>query len=169
MRQSILDHYQHQSNKHPSIFNDASEAILELMRVNSFLPWLILSSQQKQHCTQTNKFHSRSLTGSFSFSDKWNLMKMKKNKARRSCCSLDTVLTDYEENDLIMSLSSESVPSVNTTSRYRSLLKRVKASFLVHSPRHHHPSSTSTSFTILSDNSTTTLASLSSSWASWKK
>ncbi|KAI8980458.1 RGS domain-containing protein [Pilobolus umbonatus] len=165
MRQSILVEYHH-DNTHPTIFSEASEAVLELMRVNSFLPWLILSQQQNKQ-----KNHGRALTSSFSFSDKWNLMKLKQNKSRRSCSSLDTVITDYRESDLVMTLSpsTESVPSVNQPSRYRTLLQRVKKSFMIHSPIHHQRhKSTPTAFTLLADNSTTSLSSLPSSWT-WKK
>lgn len=40
MRQTILEFYK-QKNYHPTLFGDAAEAVLELMRINSFLPWLM--------------------------------------------------------------------------------------------------------------------------------
>ncbi|KAH8549610.1 RGS domain-containing protein [Umbelopsis sp. PMI_123] len=40
MRQAILEQWQTHGCYHPAIFNSARNSILELMRVNSFIPWV---------------------------------------------------------------------------------------------------------------------------------
>lgn len=57
MRQTILKHIQ-DGLYHPAIFADATEAVLELMRANSFIPWL----------TQPNRLSLSSTTSSCSSS-----------------------------------------------------------------------------------------------------
>lgn len=49
MRQSILEQWQTHGCYHPAIFDSARNSILELMRVNSFIPWV---SQIKQSLPQ---------------------------------------------------------------------------------------------------------------------
>jgi hypothetical protein len=49
MRQSILEQWQSHGCYHPAIFDSARKSILELMRVNSFIPWV---SQIKQALPQ---------------------------------------------------------------------------------------------------------------------
>ncbi|KAG2185595.1 hypothetical protein INT44_002388 [Umbelopsis vinacea] len=56
MREEILYHVR-SGNLHPMIFNPACEAVLELMRVNSFIPWLsdIVAREQEQQKKKRNK------------------------------------------------------------------------------------------------------------------
>ncbi|GAB5593556.1 hypothetical protein Unana1_08456 [Umbelopsis nana] len=55
MREEILYHVR-SGNLHPKIFNPACEAVLELMRVNSFIPWLSEIVARKQD-VQKKKLH----------------------------------------------------------------------------------------------------------------
>lgn len=179
MRQTILDNYS-QGNCHLHIFDDAAEAVLELMRVNSFLPWVTTccslsptndssscsysssydtiehnsnnnhhnswptpgpsTLQQKKKFGVNNSPSTNSLTAlstSFSFTDKWNLMKLKQ-MSRRSCSSLDyssSMVDDDRSAALFLDNNTISVSSATTpvsTSRYhyKSMLRRVKRSFL---------------------------------------
>ncbi|KAI9265507.1 RGS domain-containing protein [Helicostylum pulchrum] len=202
MRQSILDDY-HSENYHLHIFDDAAEAVLELMRVNSFLPWTtttttstssspptwsfdnIMSSsssssssscstkttkQQQQHKSwpSPRKFvqSTNSLSSSFSFSEKWNLIKLKQPSiSRKSCSSLDYIHSSSDSNRLsdnnnlfsVPSASSSSTTTTSATTRYRSMLKRVKKSLLGNQQEFIHPRSS-----FIEDDTTST------SW-SWRK
>lgn len=52
MRQSILEQWQTHGCYHPAIFNSARDSVMELMRVNSFLPWMAQiqhSASNSQH------------------------------------------------------------------------------------------------------------------------
>lgn len=201
MRQSILDFY-NDENYHLHIFDDAAEAVLELMRVNSFLPWTTCSSppswsfenimSSSSSCTtNSTKQHkswpspkrfvpsSNSLTGlssSFSFSDKWNLIKLKQQSSRRSCSSLDYPCSIEDDSNDRLALSIEfSAPSATSTTtttttsgtRYRTMLKRVKRSLLgsnnnnttTDEDEYDHFSTPRSSFT----------ADTTSSWSSWRK
>ncbi|KAL9558152.1 hypothetical protein PS6_001417 [Mucor atramentarius] len=176
MRQTILDNY-NQGNCHLHIFDDAAEAVLELMRVNSFLPWITTccsnSTNDSSSCSYSSSYdtieHSNSnhhnswptpkpstlqqkkkfgvnnspstssltaLSTSFSFTDKWNLMKLKQ-MSRRSCSSLDysssstSMVDDDRSAALFLDNTTISVSSATTslqTSRYnyKSMLKRTR-------------------------------------------
>ncbi|KAI8991233.1 RGS domain-containing protein [Mycotypha africana] len=63
MRQSILDHY-YQDNCHLHIFDEAAEAVLELMRVNSYLPWITSSNNSSHLPSPTTTTHSLSTCSS---------------------------------------------------------------------------------------------------------
>ncbi|CAO3614852.1 unnamed protein product [Mucor fragilis] len=188
MRQTILDNYS-QGNCHLHIFDDAAEAVLELMRVNSFLPWITTccstsTTNDSSSCSYSSSYDtidhssnnnnssslhhnswpapkpsvlqcnkkkfgvnnspsSSSLTAlstSFSFTEKWNLMKLKQ-MSRRSCSSLDyssssaSMVDDDRSAALFLDNTTISVSSATTslsTSRYhyKSMLKRVKRSLL---------------------------------------
>ncbi|KAI8646062.1 hypothetical protein BD408DRAFT_337529 [Parasitella parasitica] len=178
MRQKILDDYS-QGNYHLHLFDDAAEAVLELMRVNSFLPWITpscspltndslscsypssydtiehtnyhnswpapksptLQQQQKKKFGVNASPSTNSLTAlstSFSFTDKWNLAKLKQ-MSRRSCSFLEysSSMVDDDDRSATLFLNSKpiSVPSAPPsapTSRYhyKSMLKRVKKSLL---------------------------------------
>jgi hypothetical protein len=56
MREEILYHVR-SGNLHPTIFDPACDAVLELMRVNSFIPWLadIVTREQNQQKKKHNK------------------------------------------------------------------------------------------------------------------
>ncbi len=192
MRQSILDFY-YRGNLHLHIFDDAAEAVLELMRVNSFLPWTTCSlNNTKQHkswpSTQRKINNSPSsnslsaLTTSFSFTDKWNLIKLSKQPtSRKSCSSLDCM-----EDRLTLSMDSTrtttifSVPSVTATTtatntsgtRYKSMLKRVKKSLLGNSNHQQQEiiddNSSSDEFITPRSSFTATNDTLST-WTSWRK
>jgi hypothetical protein len=145
MRQAILDFY-HQRNCHVNIFDEAAEAVLELMRVNSFLPWITSSwpSFDQWSLKKSGVNHSPSLSALSSITDKWNMIKSKQ-LSRRSCSSLD-----YNPVDDTLDKS---------TTRYRSMLKRVKRSLLGH-----HSASSSSSNEDEDDYSTPR-----SSFTEWRK
>ncbi|CEP17411.1 hypothetical protein [Parasitella parasitica] len=172
MRQKILDDYT-QGNYHLHIFDDAAEAVLELMRVNSYLPWITPSSSpltnDSMSCSYPSSYdtieHSNyhnswpapksptlkkkfgvnaspstnSLTAlSTSFTDKWNLTKLKQ-MSRRSCSFLEyssSMVDDDRSVSLFLNSKPISVPSApqttSPTSRYhyKSMLKKVKKSLL---------------------------------------
>jgi hypothetical protein len=183
MRQTILDYY-YQGNCHVHIFDEAAEAVLELMRVNSFLPW-ITSSTSSSSCScspptsswsfdyqspsnynswpspplkkKPNVIHSPSTN---SLSDKWNMMKLKQ-MSRRSCSSLDYSIDDTNNNALD---SVTSATSTTSGTRYRSMLKRVKRSLL----GHHHTASSSSSNEDEDDYSTPR-TSFTDTTTSWRK
>ncbi|KAI9487837.1 MAG: RGS domain-containing protein [Benjaminiella poitrasii] len=112
MRQMILDLYNQE--QYPSdLFDEAAEAVLELMRVNAFVPWIIshetktTSSQLDDHSTVTSKQHHQSwpvttenLKDRLAFlssssthlvpspiPERWNLIRSR--QTRHSCSSLD--------------------------------------------------------------------------------
>ncbi|KAI9366291.1 RGS domain-containing protein [Pilaira anomala] len=186
MRQSILDDY-NSENYHLNLFDDAAEAVLELMRVNSFLPWTsssfdlasnsssassTYSSSDAAMATNIKNNHHKSwpplskkliplsnslhgLSTSFSFSKKF-----KQN--RKSCSHLDYIQHQphHLQNDSIhnifsVSSATSTITTTSGTTRYKSMLKRVKNSLLGN-----HPLQLDTSSTITT--STT-------SWSSWKK
>lgn len=225
MRQSILDYY-YGGNLHLHIFDDAAEAVLELMRVNSFLPWAAInqgtsssptkwsfdSSEQASTTSKTAKHHkswtttrsrnnnkksvinnslsTTSLTGlttSFSFTDKWNLIKLKQQSSRRSCSSLDYTSSFDDDNRLALSIDSTnlfSVPSATTTAttttttttatttttntsgtRYKTMLRRVKKSLLGSSTSDHQDNDSSDEYSTPRSSFTAD----TSSWTTWRK
>ncbi|KAG1456642.1 hypothetical protein G6F56_006783 [Rhizopus delemar] len=109
IRQSILEFYS-RGYFHPNIFHAAAEAVLELMRVNSFVPWLL---DQNHPWKPTGIKHSMSTS---SLSDRWNLVKLKQI-SRKSWSSLD----DSRSADrFTLAYSTQSV--------YKSMLKKIKRS-----------------------------------------
>ncbi|KAI8058845.1 RGS domain-containing protein [Thamnidium elegans] len=196
MRQSILDDY-NSENYHLHIFDDAAEAVLELMRVNSFLPWTtsscspptwsfdnIMSSssstassststtKQQQHKSWPSpkklvQSNSLTLSNSFSFSDKWNLIKLKQpSLSRKSCSSLDYIhhdsnndRLDLSDNNNLFSVHSASTTTTTSGTRYRSMLKRVKKSILGNNQEDH----------FITPRSSFTADDTTSTWSSWRK
>jgi hypothetical protein len=174
MRQSILENYNNQNYFH-SIFDEAAEAVLELMRINSFLPWIMLisapvsPSSPSSQCsipttpcdtqtiwpvspvhsnnstTHSSKFRlnmntsssnsATTISSSFSFSEKWQLIKLKQS-SRRSCSSIDYADYNHDKTEPLtpsesLADSFTSVSSAPTTCpRYKTMLKRVKQSLL---------------------------------------
>ncbi|KAI8333512.1 RGS domain-containing protein [Choanephora cucurbitarum] len=123
MREAILDLY-HQQNDHCHLFDEAAEAILELMRVNSFLPWT----------TSSHLISSSSSTASSSSLENRRSWSIKKEKV------LHSNLTDAKWLLKLRQSTSSSIESFEcpcrevsrSGSRYRSMLKRVKQSFQFH-------------------------------------
>lgn len=119
MREAILDFYQ-QGNYHPKLFGAAAEAVLELMRVNSFIPWLMLNANSEHWERSTGGIkHSASST---SLSDKLGVKL--KQISRKSWSSFD-----YPSGD---SRFLFSVTSYSNNSVCRSMLKKLKRSFSGH-------------------------------------
>ncbi|KAI8092396.1 RGS domain-containing protein [Gilbertella persicaria] len=131
MRQTILDLYR-QGNYHAHLFDEAAEAVLELMRVNSFLPWmtshLIVSSSssttssssldnRKSWSSKKGIFHTIS---THSLSDSKWFVKLKQS-SRTSMDFHDQPIDNHR-------VSVTSATSSGT--RYRSMLKRVKKTLL---------------------------------------
>ncbi|KAI8643092.1 hypothetical protein BD408DRAFT_331415, partial [Parasitella parasitica] len=69
MRQNVLD------NHSPHCFDEAAEAILELIRVNSYLPWY------QDHCNTHYVAPRNSLSPSLSFPERWNIIKHKQSSS----------------------------------------------------------------------------------------
>ncbi|CEP20136.1 hypothetical protein [Parasitella parasitica] len=72
MRQNVLDRHT------PHCFDEAAEAILELIRVNSYLPWY------QDHCNNNNTHYvpaRNSLSLSLTFPDRWNIIKHKQSSS----------------------------------------------------------------------------------------
>ncbi|KAI9244453.1 RGS domain-containing protein [Sporodiniella umbellata] len=105
MREAILEFY-HQGNYHPDLFCAAAEAVLELMRVNSFVPWSML-----------NTTSSRQMKHTSSLIERWNLAKLK--QARKNQLSFD-----YERPHFDLATHHPSV--------YKSMLKKIKKSLSGH-------------------------------------
>ncbi|CAO3594740.1 unnamed protein product [Absidia cylindrospora] len=128
MRHSILNKVLEDGNEicdyHPDLFTPASEAVLELMRSNSFLPWLgqwdpsmlptpplsdanFFSSSSSSSLSTSNRIYPHrassslsSLTWSFSSPDGWNIVSS--SSPRLSISSFQST------NDTILPLSSSS-------------------------------------------------------------
>ncbi|CAO3678325.1 unnamed protein product [Rhizopus stolonifer] len=109
MRESILDFY-HQGNYHPTIFGAAAEAVLELMRVNSFVPWAMMNTNNSSEIKHTSS----------SLIDKWNLAKLKQ-MSRKS-----NGFFDYTNDPFNLS------PNCSSNSVYKSMLKKLKKSLSGH-------------------------------------
>jgi hypothetical protein len=96
MREEILYHFR-SGNMHPMIFDTACEAVLELMRVNSFIPWVseIVARKQEIQKKKRNKesreanrlsissFRLRRLRSFNSFDSLSTLSKMDDDDARK--------------------------------------------------------------------------------------
>ncbi|KAI8351187.1 RGS domain-containing protein [Blakeslea trispora] len=142
MRETILDLYNHEKH-HCHLFDEAAEAILELMRVNSFLPWttsshLISSSSSTSTASSSSLENRRSWSikkekvlhsiSTHTLSDaKWLVKLRQSTSSNTSSCP--SSIESYE-CPCIDDINKASVSSVTRSgSRYRSMLKRVKQSF----------------------------------------
>ncbi|OBZ84106.1 hypothetical protein A0J61_07844 [Choanephora cucurbitarum] len=139
MREAILDLYS-QENYHCHLFDEAAEAILELMRVNSFLPWttsshLISSSSSIASSSSLENRRSWSIKKEkllhSTLSDaKW-LVKLRQSTSSNTSSCPSSI--DSFECPCLDDANQVSVSSVSRSgSRYRSMLKRVKQSFQFH-------------------------------------
>lgn len=102
MRRNILK----QNKFEKDLFDEAAEAVIELMRINSFLPWMY----------QRKKLHSSSSAHALSST-------MQSDLVKRRCSSLDYINTHDNRRSTFISLDNNN-NSVN--SRYKAMLKRVK-------------------------------------------
>lgn len=173
MRQSILDFY-YQGNCHSHIFDDAAEAVLELMRVNSFLPWITSSSSSSSSCScspptwssdqsvSSNSHNSwpspplkkkagvnyspstSSLSALSSLSERWNMIKSKQI-SQRSCSSLDYTSVDDANNVFDTIGSVTSASSTITTTTSGTRYRSVLKRLKRSLLGHHHPTSSSSS------------------------
>jgi hypothetical protein len=180
MRQAIIEYY-NKGQYEPTIFDSAADSVLELMRVNSFLPWLMnsWSSESSSTCsspttannnsnphtswpiipnkskkkTELSSSTSLAALSTFSISDKWQMIKTKQ-LSRRSCSSLDeSRLSSQQQSFLTNTAMTEEAP-INP-GRYKSMLKRVKRSLLGHPTE--------------SQNLDDTSLSMDPSWSYWSK
>ncbi|KAI8878963.1 regulator of G protein signaling superfamily [Backusella circina FSU 941] len=181
MRQTIIDYY-NKGQYEPTIFDSAADSVLELMRVNSFLPWLMnsWSSDSSSICSSpttatdsNNNPHtswpiiplknkkkselssstSLAALSSFSISDKWQMIKTKQ-LSRRSCSSLDESRLSSQQQSFLTNIAIAEETTINS-GRYKSMLKRVKRSLLGHPTE--------------SQNLDDTPLSMDSSWSYWSK
>lgn len=119
MRQAILELY-HQGIFHPHIFGDAAEAVLELMRINSFVPWMMLNRCEDKMSRMKHSSSSSSLT------ERWNLIKLK--QISRKSWSSSSSSFDYSSDDRF----TFSVSNYSNNSVYKSMLKKIKKSLSGH-------------------------------------
>ncbi|SAL98309.1 hypothetical protein [Absidia glauca] len=163
LRQELLDQIFTVGNYHPRIFTRISKSVVELMRVNAFIPWISsyststatpLSFSPQSPCLSTTST-STSTCGiqtasssptalSFSFVvDRWYSLNKTKPLCRSGSMDSSTSMDMMDDNDHGISLDlspmgSSPPPSPTTSSsppasaRYRSMLQRVKHSFLPH-------------------------------------
>ncbi|KAI8344128.1 RGS domain-containing protein [Chlamydoabsidia padenii] len=187
LRQELFDQIFTVGNYHPRIFTRILKSVVELMRVNAFIPWIssyttsssplsmsprspCLSTGSTSTCTTTTTTtttqaqlqptspttcqpptNSSSNNGlSFSFVvDRWYSLNSKSRPLCRSdsmdsTTSMDMMVDDHDNHhrinlDLTCTVSSSSPPPSPTilssppaSTRYRSMLQRVKHSFLPH-------------------------------------
>ncbi|KAI9250053.1 hypothetical protein BY458DRAFT_444954 [Sporodiniella umbellata] len=108
IRRSILEFYSN-GHWHPSIFHAAAEAVLELMRANSFVPWLLHHHSQKvriKHSVSSSTLHI----------NRWKFVKIKQ-ASRKSWSSLGDSRSTHR---LSWADSPQSI--------YKSLIKKIKHS-----------------------------------------
>ncbi|KAI8384746.1 RGS domain-containing protein [Radiomyces spectabilis] len=125
MRQDILERVHLHNQYHPAVFNLAIEAVVELMRVNSFIPWLTDNAPSRLP-SPPPLMASKTITSSFSFPDRWHLRQLMKSP-RSSFAS-----ARFEDTGSCADFS------VSSTGTKLSMIKRMKRSlgFSYYEPQH---------------------------------
>ncbi|CAO3600456.1 unnamed protein product [Absidia cylindrospora] len=157
-RDELLDQVFVSGNYHPRIFIRITKSVMELMRVNAFIPWVssfmdtstsnplspCLSStstfNQQQQSTVSNPTSPTTLSFSFVMDCWYSFNKPKpltRTDSMDSTTSLDILDSVTHKHNTNLDMSTTSPPPSPTTSssppasaRYRSVLQRVKHSFM---------------------------------------
>ncbi|ORZ24492.1 RGS domain-containing protein [Absidia repens] len=161
LRDELLDQVFVSGNYHPRIFTRITKSVMELMRVNAFIPWVsslmdtstsnplsrclsstsaFTANNQQQQSTVSNPTSPTTLSFSFVM-DRWYSFNKPKPLARTdsmdSTNSLDAMDSATHKHNTDLDMSTASPPPSPTTSssppasaRYRSVLQRVKHSFM---------------------------------------
>jgi hypothetical protein len=159
LREELLHQVFACGNYHPSIFTKVTKSVVELMRVNAFIPWISSYSSSSGLTMRSPSLHPTPSTStsptalSFSFVvDRWYSFNKPKEALSRSGSMDSTASLDANDNDddnhhgeekhraqlVISPPPSPTISSPPASTRYRSMLQRVRHSFLP-------PSSTATS------------------------
>jgi hypothetical protein len=128
MRQQLLDHHT------PHCFDEAAESILELIRVNSFLPWY-----QDYNATTATKCYSTakrsSLSLSMSFPDRWNLIKHQQSSSfsinRPSFSSVRSSSAVSMFNFMDKARNNADSPSITTTTKISGMFQRKRQALVI--------------------------------------
>ncbi|ORX59445.1 hypothetical protein DM01DRAFT_1332924 [Hesseltinella vesiculosa] len=126
LRQDLIAHLDN-GNFHPNIFTKLNKCVVELMRVNAFIPWISASHSSPQSpptssdmapSLSTSSSHSSPTSFSFpSFDRLSSFSKLKSPTLRSSLPALDTSTQCIQ--DILQEPAS---------TRYRTMLQRVKVS-----------------------------------------
>lgn len=127
MRQQLLDHHT------PHCFDEAAESILELIRVNSFLPW-----HQDYNATATTRYSTatrNSLSPSMSFPDRWNLSEYQQtssfNTSRPSFSSVRSSSAKSMFNFMDKSRNNADGSSTSTTTNISGMFQRKRQALMI--------------------------------------